>query len=338
MKKYILVCGGAGYIGSYVIRKILDSGYQAVVVDDLSTGHLESIPEGVEFVKASIGDRKVMDAVFNSHNFQAVVHLCANAYVGESIDNPRKYYSNNVGNGLVLFEAMLDHGVKNIVFSSSCTVYGNPERIPIDEKNKIAPISPYGHTKAMLEQIMADFSYSYGLRYCALRYFNAAGSMSSGEIGEDHRPETHLIPLVLRQSLQIKFPQIYNNKAPFVLFGDDYNTPDGTCIRDYIHVEDIARAHCLAIEYLNKGGESIALNLANEQGFSVLQVLKICEEITGEKIVYTIGPRRLGDSDKLIGDASKAKDVLQWEPEFSDIRHIIRSAWKWVENHPYGYV
>ena len=313
MHQTILVCGGAGYIGSHVVREIVNSGHQAIVVDNLSTGHAESVPQGIDIIRASIGHRESMDAIFAQHDIHSVVHLCANAYVGESMANPRKYYSNNIGNGLILLETMLDHDVKNIISSSSCTVYGVPERTPIDEGSKIAPISPYGHTKAMFEQIMSDFSRSHGLRYCALRYFNAAGASSTGGAGEDHDPESHLIPLALQQALQQEFPEVFaDHKVSFTVFGDDYDTPDGTCVRDYIHVEDLARAHCLAIGYLKKGGESVAVNLANEKGFSVLEILQTCVEVTGHKIPYELGPRRPGDPDELIGNASKAGDVLVW--------------------------
>lgn len=332
------MCGGAGYIGSHVVRYLLDAGLTAVVLDDLSTGHIESIPKNVEVVKGSSGSREDMAAVFKRFNFQAVVHLCANAYVGESVANPRKYYTNNIGNGLVLLETMLEHDVRQIVFSSSCTVYGYPNRLPIDEDCPIAPISPYGHTKAMFEQIMSDYSRAHALRYCSLRYFNAAGAMENGMIGEYHKPETHLIPLVLRQALIKAFPNLaQGDRSPLRVFGDDYATPDGTCVRDYIHVMDLANAHSLALAYLDNGGQSVALNLANEKGASVLEIIRACEDITGHKIPFEIAPRRPGDPDMLVGISKKASDILGWKPVHSDIHTIIRTAWDWHKRYPLGY-
>lgn len=334
-QKPILICGGAGYIGSHVVRHLLGMNLPIVIVDDLSSGHIESIPRNAEFINVSIGDRNAMSSLFKKFDFQAVVHLCANAYVGESVANPRKYYSNNIGAGLVLLETMLDHDVRQIVFSSSCTVYGYPNRIPIDEDCTIAPISPYGHTKAMFEQIMSDFSHAHGLRYCALRYFNAAGAMEDGTIGEDHDPETHLIPLVLRQAMVKEYPNMKLEVTPSLrVFGDDYATPDGTCVRDYIHVMDLASAHRLALDYLQNGGDSVALNLSNEKGFSVLEIIRTCEEITGHTIPFEIACRRPGDPDKLVGAAAKAADLLGWKPSCSNIHTIIRTAWDWQKHLP----
>lgn len=336
--KPVLVCGGAGYIGSHIVRHLLEKGDFVVVVDDLSVGHLESLPKNCRFHKASIGNRKTLGEIFGSYEIQAVVHLCANAYVGESVSNPRKYYSNNIGNGLVLLETMLDYGVRQFVFSSSCTVYGYPERVPVDEECNIAPISPYGHTKAIFEQILADFERAYGLKYCTLRYFNAAGATPKGTIGEDHDPETHLIPLVLRQALSREFPHSSRGLAPSLqVFGGDYKTPDGTCVRDYIHVVDLANAHRLALEYLQNGGTSVAMNLANEEGHSVLDVIRACEEVTGHAIPYEVVPRRPGDPDRLIGSANKAEAILGWRPRSSDIHTIVGTAWKWHREHPHGF-
>lgn len=333
----ILVCGGAGYIGSHVVRHLLESGMAVVIVDDLSTGHEKTIPAGVEYIHTSIGNREALSSVFSRFDIHAVVHLCANAYVGESVSNPRKYYANNIGNGLILLETMLDHGVRQIVFSSSCTVYGYPERTPIDEECMIAPISPYGSTKAMFERIMADFSAAHGLRYCALRYFNAAGAMENGRIGEDHDPETHLIPLVLRQALGKEYPDMMRGIQSLRVFGGDYRTLDGTCVRDYIHVMDLANAHRLALGYLRDGGESVALNLANEQGFSVLDIIRVAEEVTGFPIPYEMAARRPGDPDSLVGTAAKAAGILGWKPVYSDVRTIIRTAWDWHRRFPAGY-
>jgi len=335
MNKTVLICGGAGYIGSHVVRKLVDESYQIVIIDDLSTGHEESVPEGISFIKGSIGNYQLLNEIFVNYEVEVVIHLCANAYVGESIVNPRKYYSNNISNGLVLLGAMIDHDIKSMIFSSSCMVYGLPERIPIDEVCRIKPINPYGRTKAMFEEIMSDFSQAYGLSYCSLRYFNAAGASLTGGIGEDHDPETHLIPLLLKQALRNKSAE--NTKDIFTVFGGDYDTPDGTCIRDYIHVEDIAQAHYQAIKYLENGSCSVSVNLSNEKGISVLEILQMCQEITGHKIQYTIGPRRAGDPHELIGSPKKALEILDWRPKFSGIRHIIESAWKWHQTYPEGY-
>ncbi len=334
----VLICGGAGYIGSHVVRGLLDSGRPVVIADDLSTGHRESVPDGVELIVASIGSRPSLDELFARYDFEAVIHLCASAYVGESVTNPRKYYRNNIANGLLLLEAMLDHEVKQIVFSSSCTVYGCPGQIPIQEQCRIAPISPYGHTKAMFERILSDYDRAHGLRWVALRYFNAAGAIAGAEIGEDHTPEPHLIPLVLRQALHTTHPGILED-APQTLqvFGDDYNTPDGTCRRDYIHVMDLASGHCLALDYLAAGRESIALNLSSGTAFSVLEIVSACEEITGQKIHYEIGPRRQGDPDELVGNATNARPVLGWQAEHSSIQNIVETAWQWHKSHPRGY-
>lgn len=335
-KKTVLVCGGAGYIGSHVVRYLVDKSTAVTVLDNLSTGHAESLPDGVKLIVGSIGDRELLDGLFSSNQITTVVDLSANAYVYESIINPRKYYENNVVNGLVLLEAMLDHDVRRIVFSSSCTVYGNNTQQPIDERCNIAPVSPYGHTKAIFEQIMADFCRAYGLRYCALRYFNAAGANLDGTIGEDHKPETHLIPLTLRKAMEVQ-----NNSSrdstilPIQIFGNDYPTADGTCMRDYVHVMDLASAHWLALQYLESGGESIALNLANECGFTNLELVKMCEKITGITIPYEIVARRPGDPGVLVGAAGKAQDVLGWKAEYSDIETIVGSAWRWhreIEN------
>ncbi len=338
-RKNILVCGGAGYIGSHVVRVLLEYGYKLFIVDDLSTGHLESVPENVEFNNFSIGNRENLSKVFKDNKIDAVVHLCANAYVGESVKNPLKYYSNNIANGIVLLETMLEHDVSKIVFSSSCAVYGHPDYLPIDENCSVAPISPYGHTKAMFEQIMADLDSAGKLRYCALRYFNAAGALDTGTIGEDHDPETHIIPLVLRQALIQKFPEL-KQKSPgsLTVFGGDYNTLDGTCIRDYIHVMDLAVAHSLALEYLFEDKPSTVCNLANARGFSVLEIIKVCEGISGHKIPFEIKKRRPGDPKELIGSFSKANDVLGWEPVHSSIDYIIRTAWKWHYLFPKGYM
>lgn len=337
-EKPVLVCGGAGYIGSHMVRFLASAGRLPVIVDNLSEGHRASVPDGVELIVASVGDKDAMNRVFDRYDFGAVLHLCANTYVGESVENPRKYYHNNIANGLALLEAMVEHDVRNMVFSSSCAVYGYPDHIPINESCRFAPISPYGHTKAMFEQILADFDRAYGLKSVSLRYFNASGAIAGAEIGEDHSPESHLIPLVLFQAMQqMSPPLLHGDTRTLRVFGDDYDTPDGTCIRDYIHVTDLASAHHAAIDYLSTGGDSVAVNLGNGEGFSVLDIIAACEEISGVKIPYEITARRPGDPDRLVGDATKAKNVLGWTPQHSDLQNIIQTAWQWHKTHPGGY-
>ena len=333
----ILVCGGAGYIASHVTRTLLDAGHTPVIVDDLSTGHRPSVPDGVKLHAISIGDRSALDEVFAQHDIAAVMHFCASAYVGESVENPRKYYHNNIVNSLGLLETMLDHGVKEIVFSSSCAVYGHPERVPIDEDCRMAPISPYGRTKAIFEQILGDFETAYGLRSVSLRYFNAAGALPDASIGEDHEPETHLIPLVLRQALRAVYPERLANIPTLAVFGDDYETSDGTCIRDYVHVVDLAIAHVLALDYLAAGQPSAAMNLANQKGFSVLEVIDACRQVTGQEIPYEVAPRRAGDPPELIGRTDLAHRLLGWRAECSDIETIVQTAWHWHRQHPEGF-
>ncbi len=335
----VLVCGGAGYIGSHVVRMLIEAGRRPVVMDDLSTGHRASLPEDVELIAGSVGDKAVLASVFASHDVTAVMHFCANAYVGESVEDPRKYYRNNLANGLLLLEAMLDADVRNIVFSSSCTVYGHPERVPVDESCRIRPISPYGRTKAMFEQILGDFELAYGFRWVSLRYFNAAGAMPDGSIGEDHDPETHLIPLVLRQALRVARPEAREGgrDEPLEIFGDDYETRDGTCVRDYVHVLDLGSAHLQALDYLLAGGDPVAVNLANGAGFSVREVIAASQRVTGVEIPFEIAPRRPGDPAELVGDAGLAARVLGWRPRYTDIDSIIETAWKWHSRNLAGF-
>lgn len=337
-KKKILVCGGAGYIGSHVTHYLTSNGFSVVIIDDLSSGHIQSIPKDVNFFNISIGNKKELSSIFKKFEIETVIHLCANAYVDESVQNPLKYYKNNLSFGINLLETMIDNNVLKIIFSSSCTVYGNPKRIPVDEESGISPISPYGHTKSMFEQILKDFDNSYGLKYCTLRYFNAAGASDIVGIGEDHDPETHLIPLILQQALNKEFPNLFKCQKQYLrIFGNDYNTHDGTCIRDYIHVKDIAYAHKLALEYINKVKKSQIFNLSNNIGFSVMEIIKNCEKITGHKIPFKISNRRKGDTAILIGNSDKARKILQWKPLNSDIKTIIQTAWNWKKKFPNGY-
>ena len=325
----VLVCGGAGYIGSHVVRSLIEAGRTPVVVDDFSAGHRQAVPDGVTVCEASVGDRAALDGVFAAHDVAAVMHFCAHTYVGESVTDPRKYYRNNVANGLTLLEAMLDHDVRRFVFSSTAAVYGLPENVPIDEDSPIAPINPYGATKAMFERVLADFDAAYGLRWTALRYFNAAGAMPDGSIGEDHDPETHLIPLVLAAAA--------GDRPALKVFGDDYDTPDGTCVRDYVHVLDLAAAHVAALDYLAAGGAPVAMNLGNGAGFSVLEIIDACRRVTGLEIPYESAPRRAGDPPTLVAKSDRARETLAWHPTYTDIDAIVETAWTWRQSHPNGY-
>lgn len=327
----VLVAGGAGYIGSQAVRALRAVDIDVVVLDDLSTGHRQAVPADVPFVEGSVGDVDLVRRTLKEHNVQAVMHFCAFAYVGESVADPQKYYRNNLIEGLGLLEAMLAEDVKRIVFSSSCTVYGVPDHVPIDETQPTTPISPYGRTKRDFEEILADYEQAYGLRYVALRYFNAAGAAADCTLGEDHDPETHLIPLVLRQALAQKYPGRFPDLPPLKIFGNDYPTPDGTCIRDYIHVEDLADAHVKAVQRLASGGASLTANLGTGQGTSVLEVIAQAREITACDIPYEVAPRRPGDPAELVAAADLAAQELGWQPLRSDIGNIIATAWRWHE-------
>jgi UDP-glucose 4-epimerase len=320
----ILVTGGAGYIGSHVVRNLNENGYNTLVLDNLSEGHREACPQIIE---ASIGDRAALEAVFAQNHIDAVMHFSAFAYVGESVADPEKYYRNNVSATLTLLEAMRKYGVHRFIFSSSCATYGNPAYTPLDESHPQAPINPYGRTKLIVEKILADYGNAYGLRSIALRYFNAAGAHPDGTIGESHRIETHLIPLVLQA--------IQGAREHISLFGTDYDTPDGTCVRDYIHVCDLARAHCAALELLLQGGESACINLGTETGYSVREVIAACEEVTGKKAPVVECPRRPGDPPLLVAKADRAKKLLAFSPEYTDIRETIKTAWQWENKRRY---
>lgn len=316
----IMIVGGAGYIGSHVNKFLHGKGYETLVVDNLSRGHLEHVKWGA-FRQGDIGDAGFLRRVFSEYDIDAVMHFAAFAYVGESVADPEMYYRNNVANTLTLLGVMREKGVGRFIFSSTCSTYGVPLHIPITEGHTQHPINPYGESKLMVEKILRDFGSAYGLKHISMRYFNAAGADSDAEIGEWHEPETHLIPLVLDAALGIR--------KEVSIFGTDYETPDGTCIRDYIHVSDIAAAHVLALEYLLSGGESDVFNLGNGSGFSVREVIGAAGKITGRDIKASECPRRAGDPPSLVGSAEKARSCLKWTPACSEIEAIIETAWAW---------
>lgn len=324
----ILVCGGAGYIGSHMVRYLLEQGKDVLVIDNLATGFREAFPETVAFEQGDLKDGLFLDGVFNKYSIDAVYHFAASSLVGESVTLPFKYYENNVVGTLKLLETMEKYGVKQIVFSSTAAVYGEPEAIPVTENQRKMPTSPYGETKLAVENLLKWADRAYDIKSVCLRYFNVAGASMKGGIGEAHNPETHLIPNVLKTAQGFQ---------PLTLFGDDYPTSDGTCIRDYIHVEDLVSAHVMAMAYLEKGGVTDVFNLGNGGGFSVKQIVDASRKVTGAEIPYEIKERRAGDPAVLVADASKAKAILGWEPKFTEIEAIIESAWQWHESHPGGY-
>lgn len=325
--KTILVTGGAGYIGSHTVKYLLNNNYNVVVVDNLVYGHKEAVLTE-NFEQIDLADKVALDNVFKKYKIDAVIHFAAFTYVWESVTNPQKYYWNNVVTTLNLLDTMIENWVKNIVFSSTCATYGTPQYTPIDEKHPQNPINPYGKTKFMMEQMMADYETAYGLKYIALRYFNAAGADAQGELGEVHDPETHLIPLVLK-SIKDEIPHI-------TIFGTDYNTADGTCIRDYIHVEDLADAHMKAVEKLFETQKSYCINLGTGIGTSVKEIIKAAEKVTGKKVPLVYGSRRAGDPAKLYASNQKAKEVLNWSPKYTDIHEIIKTAWIWEQNKKFS--
>jgi len=322
----ILITGGAGYIGSHLNKLLGGQGNGTVVFDNLVYGHREAVLQGILEI-GDLADRKRLDEVFEKYEIDAVFHFAAYAYVGESVNDPAKYYNNNVANTLQLLEAMRKYGVKYLVFSSTCATYGIPQSLPITEEMEQKPVNPYGASKLMIERILRDYHHAYGLNYCCLRYFNAAGADPEGEIGESHDPETHLIPLILSAAAK--------DRESIRVFGNDYPTKDGSCIRDYIHVTDLADAHIRAMDYLKNGGESTCLNLGNGVGCSVLEVIEAAKEVTGREIPVEIEKRRPGDPPVLIGSAEKAKTVLGWTPRYGDIKTILLHAWNWYCNKSY---
>ncbi len=321
--KTILVTGGAGYIGSHGVLALQQAGYSVIVLDNLVYGHRDIVENvlKVEFVKGDTSDRALLNDLFAHYPISGVMHFAAYTYVGESVTEPAKFYRNNVVGTLTLLEAMLAAGIKHFVFSSTCATYGVPKTVPIPENHPQTPISPYGMTKLMVEQILTDFDKAYGLKSVCFRYFNAAGADPGGRLGEDHQPETHLIPLVLLTAL--------GKRQSISIFGTDYPTPDGTCVRDYIHVHDLAQAHVLGLQYLLDGGETTTFNLGNGNGFSVKQVINAARQITGREIPAVECDRRPGDPPALVGSSEKAIAQLGWRPLYPDIESIIRHAWNW---------
>ncbi|TCI57432.1 UDP-glucose 4-epimerase GalE [Exiguobacterium sp. SH1S21] len=325
----VLVVGGAGYIGSHAVRALLARGEDVIVIDNLQTGHIESVPKQVRFYEGDIRDRAFMDETFANEEVTEVLHFAANSLVGESMEEPLAYYDNNVFGTQVLLETMRKHGVARIVFSSTAATYGDQDEMPIRETAETNPTNTYGATKLAMETMMKWCDRAFGIRFVALRYFNVAGADPSGEIGEDHTPETHLIPLVLEVA--------NGQREAITVFGDDYNTPDGTCIRDYIHVQDLVDAHVRALDYLKRGGDSDVFNLGTETGLSVLEIIEAARRVTGHPIPVKTGTRRAGDPAMLIASPDKAKRVLGWTPERSTVDMILTDAWNWHESHPEGY-
>ncbi len=325
----ILVCGGAGYIGSHTVYKLIEQGKDVVIVDNLQSGHMGAVHPKAKFYKGDIRDASILDKIFTENKIESIVHFAANSLVGESMEKPLLYFNNNVYGMQILLESMVKHNIKNIVFSSTAAVYGEPKRIPILEDDETNPTNTYGETKLTMEKMMKWCNKAYGLNYVALRYFNAAGSLGDGTIGEDHNPETHLIPLILQVPLK--------KRESISIYGTDYPTPDGTCIRDYIHVLDLADAHIKAIEYLEAGNESTVFNLGNGVGFSVREMIEAAKEATGEEIKVVLGDRRSGDPAQLIASNEKATKILGWTPKFTDVKDIIKDAWAFHTAHPNGF-
>ncbi len=322
-KPLVLVTGGAGYIGSHAVLALKQAGYDVLILDNLVYGHQDLVEQvlQVELIVGDTADRTLLDQLFASHKIAAVMHFAAYAYVGESVSDPAKYYQNNVTGTLTLLEAMNAAGVKNFVFSSTCASYGVPKSNPIPEDHPQDPINPYGRSKYMVEQILDDFDHAYDLRSVRFRYFNACGADPDGRLGEDHNPETHLIPLVLQTAL--------GKRDSIAIFGTDYPTPDGTCIRDYIHVTDLAEAHVLGLKYLLNGGKTAIFNLGNGNGFSVREVIDAARQVTGRDIPAVERDRRPGDPPALVGSSEKARSILGWQPQYADLSMILRHAWAW---------
>ena len=325
----VLVCGGAGYIGSHAVHELINRGEAVVIVDNLQSGHRSAVHPEAKFYQGDIRDSLLLDRVMEENKIDAVMHFAANSLVGESMEQPLKYFNNNVHGMQILLEAMVRHQVDKIVFSSTAAVYGEPERVPITEAEPTVPTNTYGETKLTMEKMMKWVSRANGIRYVSLRYFNVAGALEDGSIGEDHSPETHLIPLILQ------VPK--GRREHITIFGEDYPTADGTCIRDYIHVVDLVDAHIKALAYLQQGKDSEIFNLGNGQGFSVREMIAAAVRATGQPIKVELGARRAGDPAQLIASSEKAKTVLGWQPQYTAVEEIIKTAWKWHKGHPAGY-
>ncbi|GEP66318.1 UDP-glucose 4-epimerase GalE [Clostridium beijerinckii] len=325
----ILVCGGAGYIGSHTVHELVKQNKDVIIVDNLQSGHMKAVNPKAKFYKGDIRDSEFLDKVFSENKIDAIIHFAANSLVGESMVKPLLYFNNNVYGMQILLESMVKHDIKNIVFSSTAAVYGEPKKIPISEDDETNPTNTYGETKLTMEKMMKWVSKANGINYVSLRYFNAAGALEDGSIGEDHSPESHLIPLILQVPL--------GKREAITVFGEDYDTPDGTCIRDYIHVLDLADAHIKAVEYLQSGNKSNIFNLGNGIGFSVKEMIDSAKEATSEEIEVVVGERRAGDPARLIASNEKAQKILGWTPKYTDVKAIIKTAWTWHKNNPNGY-
>ncbi|MDY5306556.1 UDP-glucose 4-epimerase GalE [Fusobacterium gastrosuis] len=325
----VLVCGGAGYIGSHVVKLLVENGKEVVVVDNLETGHVDAVDEKAILELGDLKDEEFLDRIFSKHKIDGVIDFAAFSLVGESVTEPLKYFENNFYGTLCLLKAMKKYNVNNIVFSSTAATYGEAENMPILETDRTEPTNPYGESKLAVEKMFKWAANAYGLKYTVLRYFNVAGAYPTGEIGEAHSCETHLIPIILQVAL--------GQREKIGIYGDDYPTEDGTCIRDYIHVMDLAEAHLLALDRLLKGGDNQTFNLGNGEGFSVKQVIEVARKVTGHAIPAEVSPRRAGDPAKLVASSEKAAKILNWKPKYDSLEQIIESAWRWHKNNPNGY-
>lgn len=325
----IAVLGGAGYIGSHMVKQLLAAGEDVVVLDNLITGHRKAVDPRARFYQGDIRDYHFLSQVFSQEKIDGIVHFAAFSIVPESMKDPLKYFDNNTGGMITLLEAMNQFGIKKIVFSSTAATYGEPKQVPIKETDPQVPTNPYGESKLAMEKIMHWADVAYGLKFVALRYFNVAGAMPDGSIGEDHHPETHIVPIILQVAA--------GTRTGLQIYGDDYPTKDGTNVRDYVHVVDLADAHILALKYLDAGNKSSAFNIGSAHGFSNLEILNAARKVTGQEIPATMGPRRAGDPSTLIASSEKARDILGWKPNYDDIDKIIETAWNWHENHPEGF-